>query len=876
MNVVLKLLGIYRDRAGQIVALRPSYHSEVPLWLVLLIAVALVGATYWLYRRTASYISPARRFTLTALRAGFLLLLLALVLHPVISVTVAGAVRQTLLVLVDTSGSMGVAEARTDDADIKRAAIARGDLQFDGGLTQTLKSPSVPKMPRIEVVKAAFKNPGLDLVRRLEDNYDLAPFTFDQSVTDVALAKPALAQESSTGQVGWSFAIVVALLAILGGAAMAAFLKPRTIGISVSAVGLLVFAGALIALMLSAPRRDLSPAKADDPSDRLHWVATLPKADGHATAIGDALRDAIYRKRGQALAGIVLVTDGVSNAGSSPMKAAELAHSENLPLYIYGVGVTSPRDIIVRDIFVPDVTFVRDEVPVTVHVQAQGLKGQTGRLVLKLGDHQVDDRELSFDETDQTVNLKCVPSDVGEFDLTASIEPRADEVSRDNNSTTRHIRVVDGRIKVLHIEQLPRWEFKYLEAMLLRDRRVEYKCHLLEADPGVFDSPKSPYIKTLPTRVADFAAYDLVILGDVDPKRLPPRFMEALNEYVSRAGGSVLMIAGRKFAPLAYAKSPIENMLPVEFDAVTPEMSRLPASDRPLRVELTERGKAATMLRLADKETDSLQRWAQLPALYWDARVARPKPAADVLLVDSDPAKASRYGKMPIIALQQYGLGQVLYVGTDNTWRFRRNQGEQDFTRLWSQMIERMALPHMLGASKRTQLSTDRQAYATGDRVQVFARLYREKDFEPITDPVVKGTFALKDAPGSAVEVMLRAMPDQPGMYRTEFVAGQPGAYRLRVETDAATSLDFVVNNQTAELTDMAMNESALRAMATQTNGQFYREETLYTLPDEVAKTTQPRLSSFEVEFAFSPLYFMLLLGVVTTEWILRKRCQLK
>ena len=37
----------------------------------------------------------------------------------------------------------------------------------------------------------------------------------------------------------------MALLAILGGAAMAAFLKPRTIGISVSAVGLLVFAGAL-------------------------------------------------------------------------------------------------------------------------------------------------------------------------------------------------------------------------------------------------------------------------------------------------------------------------------------------------------------------------------------------------------------------------------------------------------------------------------------------------------------------------------------------------------------------------------------------------------------------------------------------------------
>jgi hypothetical protein len=37
-----------------------------------------------------------------------------------------------------------------------------------------------------------------------------------------------------------------------------------------------------------------------------------------STAIGDAIRETMNRKRGQPLAGIVLVTDGVNNSGSQP------------------------------------------------------------------------------------------------------------------------------------------------------------------------------------------------------------------------------------------------------------------------------------------------------------------------------------------------------------------------------------------------------------------------------------------------------------------------------------------------------------------------------------------------------------------------------
>ena len=45
-----------------------------------------------------------------------------------------------------------------------------------------------------------------------------------------------------------------------------------------------------------------------------------------------------------------------------------------------------------------------------------------------------------------------------------------------------------------------------------------------------------------------------------------------------------------------------------------------------------------------------------------------------------------------------------------------------------------LALPHLLGESRRTQLSSDKQTYGLGDRVTLFARVY-DQGYSPVTDP---------------------------------------------------------------------------------------------------------------------------------------------
>ena len=80
--------------------------------------------------------------------------------------------------------------------------------------------------------------------------------------------------------------------------------------------------------------------------------------------------------------------------------------------------------------------------------------------------------------------------------------------------------------------------------MLLRDRRIELNCYLIEGDPGIIRGENSPYIAQFPARKEDLFKYDLVIFGDVDPRHISAVQLENLNELVSRFGGALVVVAG--------------------------------------------------------------------------------------------------------------------------------------------------------------------------------------------------------------------------------------------------------------------------------------------------------------------------------------------
>lgn len=814
-ETLLKLLGARVESAGEIAGVRLAFQGGVSGFWFVFFLVALVGLAWWSYHRNPVNITPQRKWTLFGLRCAFLLLLTVLLLRPVLAFTVEGSIRRALLVLVDGSGSMAIKDPRVLSADIQRAAVAGGQLdptRTTNDLPQVANAP-MQNSSRFEIAQAVLQSTNLNLLPQLDDEFDLVPFSYGQNL--VSLPRPT----STNGNVE----------------------------------------------IRKQPTPEFFP-----------WLARL-NTDDQATAIGEALREVVNRKRGQPLAGVVLISDGANNQGLSPREAATQLKQENIPLYVYGVGITSPRDIIVTNLLAPEVAFVGDELLVNVRVRSQGLEGEAAQVWLKLDDEKVDEKEITFGKDGETVvPLRFLPDQAGEYEISAGIDPRDDETEQKNNSLTRQLRIVDAKIKVLLVEEAPRWEYKYLHAMLARDRRIELKTVLYEGDPSITHGENAPFLENFPANRDELFKYDLVIFGDVEPRRISRLQMTYLNEFVSRFGGAFIMVAGKRHSPAKYRGMPIENLLPVEFNVPVGDTGQEAIADKPVRLELTTAGRESTMLQLSDQQGENLRRWKELPPVYWIARVLRAKPGAEVLVVDPDLLKATRFGPMPVVAVQQYGLGQSLFVGTDNTWRWRRNVGDKYYYTFWGQIIQRLSLAHVLGGSRRTQIDLDRSSYQSGDRVRVYARLYRA-GFEPVTDSTVKAFYAPKDdALATATELDLRPVPDQPGLYRGNFIAPAPGQYEFGVEMDRETRTVFYVSSAGFELGDTAMNEDLLKEMAEISGGEFFREENIHTLPARIARKTDKVRSPMEVELWSSPLYFILILLVVTTEWILRKLSYLK
>jgi len=73
-----------------------------------------------------------------------------------------------------------------------------------------------------------------------------------------------------------------------------------------------------------------------------------------------------------------------------------------------------------------------------------------------------------------------------------------------------------------------------------------------------------------------------------------------------------------------------------------------------------------------------------------------------------------------------------------------------------------------------------------------------------------------------------------------------------------------------------AINEPLLKDLAASTGGHYFREENLNQLPDTISSKTERVQSPLEVELWASPLYFILMLMVITAEWVLRKMSHLK
>jgi hypothetical protein len=625
-------------------------------------------------------------------------------------------------------------------------------------------------------------------------------------------------------------------------------------------------------------------------------------ARGNRTQLGDALDVHLATAASSNLDAVVLVSDGRSNAGLDPIEVAERFALRGVPIHTIGVGdPQAPRNAWLVGPPGPKEALRQETVAFDVTVRAEGLAGKTTRVELHGTREGQPERALTSTTVDLPedgaalpVRLSCAFEEAGDWTLRFSLAAMPEESQSDDNADTRFLRVNDERIRVLYLEDLPRWEYRYVHNALQRvDPSIQMQAVLFDASPKFVQehSDELPPLKDIPRTEKELLQYHVVLIGDLAPERIAPTeegvrsWLEMLVRFCE-FGGGVGFLYGPQAMPERYRNTPLQDLLPVVLeDPVWLSNPRnKPDTSSPFRARLENPLQPHEILMLQRDPALNRKLWEEgLPGFRVYYPTLRSKPGATVLM--RHPIDESRYGKRPLAVVSPHPRGNTFFIATDETWIWRYPYGELYQDAFWRNVVRHLAQGRLQRRNDLLELTVDKIVLETGDSVRVQLRA-QDTELQPTAEQ--EQPIFLRDQKGQVERRSLRSVPGEPGTYQATFTMNDPGAFSFLVfqnqnpaDTVQARE-DVLVRLPDRELADSSQDAATLQKIAQASSEKDGRARSVFLADaDSLAQDFKERKAyQSREETRTKPAWdrmtsLLVLLLLLGAEWILRKRARL-
>jgi Protein of unknown function (DUF1194) len=612
--------------------------------------------------------------------------------------------------------------------------------------------------------------------------------------------------------------------------------------------------------------------------------------DKTSTAIGAAIRQAITAYRGQPLAGILLVTDGQSNAGEPVSKAAEFAAGEGVPVVSLAMGTPEgPRNARLTKIETNPVVFVRDNNQLHVLIESRGLANSPATLVMERrrdgGPWEEISRQpivLEEEGRSQSVPFEFKEDQPAKLEFRATLQDVGPELTTDDNVATAEVRAIRQKIRVLFIAGSTFPEVEFIRNALLRDNQLSASTWLQTADKA-YVQPGNPVLKRLPATPEELNDFDCIILYDPDPSLWPPEYPQMLTDFIAKAGGGLIYVAGERMTKTLFDHPDDPefgwvNLLPVvcEPGLYQTDVSVRLSSQEPWRLDITPEGKTDPIFQFSTKTEENDQILNSLPGMYWHFPVTRAKPGATVLARHGDPRMRNEHGPHVLLATQLVGPGRTIFVGFDSTYRWRYLD-EAYFDGFWARMIDRAGRAKQLGGRYPYTLATDRSSYRPQSQVTLTARFDNASDRDAGLDEMHGEVEVADEQP---IPITLTPRAGDTGAFEATFPVTHSGIHFVRVWTGnedlkqvvRAATLQFPVELPNLEYERPTLDQPTLESIARQTGGAVFTLDDYDKIAGAFKVKRVARILEDRQEIWNAPLLFGGVLTALFVEWILRKK----
>jgi uncharacterized membrane protein len=608
-------------------------------------------------------------------------------------------------------------------------------------------------------------------------------------------------------------------------------------------------------------------------TDRVDSAASL-KYEGTATRIGPALEHARDELAGLPLAGLVVVSDGADTSNAAIDDPLASMKARSIPVFTLGVGQERfARDIQVSRVDTPRSVLKGTSLVVQVVLSQTGYSGQTvplnveddGRLVSS------QDVELPGNGESATVRVRFTASEAGPRLFRFRVPLQQGEQVTQNNAREALIEVEDRRDRVLYFEGEPRPEMPFIRRAIKDDQNLGVTVLQRTAENKYYrftvDSPDE-VITGFPKSREELFAYRAIILGSIEAAAFTPEQMRMLADFVSKRGGGLLMLGGRRsFVEGGWAGTPLAEALPVVLEQPAGRPAEPTASW--LSVRPTRDGAMYPVTQIADG-APSTTKWEDLPPVTTVNHVYAVKPGATVLLSALD----TRHQEQVVLAVQRYGRGKALAMPIQDSflWYFNAKLPVTDKTHAtyWRRLVRWL----VDGVPNQVNVTTTEDRVEPGEAIKLAAEVLDPAYVEVNDSRVIA---KVTSPSGKSSELPLEWIVEHDGEYRGSFVPDEPGLYRVNVsatrgdKTLGSSQLHVRASAGDNEYFDAPMRAPLLERIAEETGGRFFTAATAASLPEAISYSGRGVTVVEERELWDMPILLIALIALMGAEWGYRR-----
>ena len=625
-------------------------------------------------------------------------------------------------------------------------------------------------------------------------------------------------------------------------------------------------------------------------SDRLEPVALddatrLYKTQGIRTNFKAIFKELKKRHEGHILKGVVLFSDGGDlEEGSEEISSSmmEIVDSLDAPIYALQAGTNdSFKDLSVSRLESPDFGFLYQPIKVEAVVDAIDIGNRNIPITLKEGNKILVSKNLKIrdGQTRYRIKLDFIPNNLGTNVYKISVPFISGESITSNNVKEFRIKTIKDRMRILHLTGRPGWDSRFLREVLINNPKVDllsfFILRSLSDDVAATTSELSliPFPSNL--LFNDYlSSFDLVIFQNFKyAPFIEKKYLENIHAYVKN-GGAFLMIGGElSFQGGGYARTAAEKALPVK---IIDGMELF--SEAPFKAQIGKQFWRHPILRLEKNEKLNRAAWNSLPEINGRNAGLKPVPDSQVLITTGSTKMG---GGAPVFSILKFGKGKSMAMATDSSWNWNflkigKGGSGRYYQTFWNNVVAWVA-----GGSETQSLlvETDRERYAEKEKVLMKIKTLGE-DFNPFGKAEID--LVIRSISKGGEIIRKRLSTDKKGELDFEFLPNEEGFFSAEAEwkqngESLHQEIRFGVFSDNTEFENPKINDRLLQTFAKVSNGGYRILKNDSDLSDIVFSTSKIREKTGSATFGLwdSWLSFGLIVGLLTIDWLLRRRAGL-